>query len=65
MKGREVKKGKANIISQKMASLDYRWGKIHMKQMKSHFVLIKASLYDDISELALDMEMSLSLSCSL
>lgn len=36
-----------------------------MKQIKSHFVLVKASVYDDISVLALDMEMSLSLSCSL
>lgn len=64
MKGRDIEKEKANRISQKMVSLDYCWRKIHMKQMKSHFVLIKPSLYDGISELALDMEMSLSPSCS-
>lgn len=38
--------------------------KICTKQMKSYFVLVKTSLYVDISELAIDMEMNLSLSCS-
>lgn len=65
MKGREVGKEEANRISQKIVSLHYFSGKNKHETDEVLFCSCKNLLYEDISELALDMEMSLSPSCSL